>query len=169
MKKIQFLASAAVASLALAASSVQAANGVYEFTYSGDGVTASGTFWTASEDASTPSAVLSITGSYSDGFISGAIDGVVPLGTDGGFIYDNLFGGAPLFSNPGLLFDVGGSQHVNLYSVGTDYHSVTYENGGIPDTPVSLTITAIPEPSSVALLMAGLGALGIASRRRARG
>ena len=167
MKKIRFLAAATLASLALAASPAHAAAGLWDFTYSGNGVSASGSFETASQGSSAPSAVLSITGTYSDASITnGVIDGVVALGTDGGFYYDNAFGGTPLFSNPGLLFDVNGSQHVNIYSIGSDYYSVTYENGGIPNTPVTLTITAVPEPTSIALLLAGLGALGIASRRR---
>lgn len=167
MKKIQALVGTAVASLALAASSAHAATGMWEFSYSGGGVSASGTFETASTDSSSPSAVLSISGTYSDGFINnGVIDGIVALNTDGGFIYDNNFGGTPLFSSPGLLFDVNGSQHVNIYSIGNTYYSVTYENGLIPNTLVALSVTAVPEPASIALMLAGLGALGIASRRR---
>jgi len=151
----------------LALASVAAhADTVWNFTYSGDGVSASGSFTTVG-DGSTPSAVTSISGTYSDAQVAnGTIDGVVALGTDGGFYYDNLFGGSPLFSNSGLLFDVDGGIHVNLYTVGNDYRSVKWLDGGVVDTAVTL---AVPEPGSVAMLLAGLGALGFASRRRSRG
>jgi hypothetical protein len=167
MKKYQGFLAAAIASLTFATAAH--ANTMWDFSYSGGGVSASGSFETIG-NGSTPSEVTAITGTYSDGFITdGVIDGVVALGTDSGrFNYDNDFGGTPVFSNPGLLFDVNGTQHVNIYSAGTDFYNVTYENGGTPNTLVTLEVTAVPEPTSMALLLAGLGALGIASRRRNR-
>jgi len=168
MKKIQGLLATAVASLAFAATTAQA-GGLWNFSYSGDGVSAFGKFETVGDDDSTPSTITSVTGRYSDAFVTnGTIDGVVALNTDGGFLYDNKFGGSPLFSNPGLLFDIDGTRHVNLYSVGTDYYNVTYAGGGVPVTPVSLSVSAVPEPGSASLLLAGFGALALLSRRRKR-
>jgi hypothetical protein len=165
MKKIQGLLAATLVTLAFAATSAQAAT--YDFTYSGDGVSANGSFTTASA-GSTPTLVTSITGTYSDPTIAnGTIDGLVALHTDGGFNYNDLFGGSPQFDNNGLLFDVNGTQHVNLYTVGNDYFSYSYGNVSAPNSAVDVTITAVvPEPASLALLLAGLGALGFASRRK---
>jgi hypothetical protein len=166
MKKIQGLLIAAFATLALVGTTAHA-DTVWNFSYSGDGVSASGQFDTLG-NGSTPSAVEWITGTYSDALISnGTIDGVVALNTDGGFIYNNVFGGTPQFDLDGLLFDVDHSLHVNLYT-NPGYYSVVYEGGGVVNTPVSLSVTAVPEPESLALILAGLGALVIANRRKNR-
>jgi len=165
MRKLQTIIGAGVLALASVAAHADTA---WNFTYSGNGVSASGSFTTLG-DGSTPSAVTSVTGTYSDAqVLHGTIDGVVALGTDGGFYYDNLFGGSPLFSNSGLLFDVDGGVHVNLYTVGNDYRSVKWLEGNVVDTSVSLKVSAVPEPGPVTMLLAGIGALGFASRRKMR-
>ncbi len=166
MKKIQGLLLAAATTLALVGTSAHA-DTLWNFTYSGDNSSASGSF-TVAGDGTSPGAVTSITGTYSDATITnGTIDGLVTLGTDPGFNFDNLFGGTPQFSNAGLLFDVNGTQHVNLYSEGNGYFNAAYEAPGLLNEAVSLTVTAVPEPGSIAMLLAGLGALAFTSRRRA--
>ncbi len=168
MNRIQGLLAAAAASLALVGTAARA-DTTWNFSYTGNGVQGSGSFQTAG-DGSTPSAVLDITGTFDDPTITnGTIDGVVPLGADGTFNYDNLFGGTTYFSGDGLLFDVNGSEHVNLYYNGSGYSIVAFESGSILDEDVSLTISAVaapvPEPGTLAMVLAGLVALTFASRR----
>jgi hypothetical protein len=168
MKKIQGLLVAAAATFALIGTSAHA-DTVWNFTYSGSNSSASGSF-TTTGDGSSPSLVTSISGTYSDATISnGTIDGLVALNTDGGFNYDDLFGGTPLFNTNGLLFDVNGGQHVNLYSQGPDFYNAAYETPGLPNEVVSLSVTAaVPEAGPMSMLLAGLGALAFVSRRKAR-
>ena len=167
-KKIQGLLLGAATTLALASTAAHA-DTTWNFTYAGNNSSASGSFTTAG-DGTTPSAVTSITGTYSDGTItSGTIDGLVALGTDGNFNFDNLFGGSPLFNNNGVLFDVDGGQHVNLYTIGNDYYNAAFEAPGLLNEAVSFSVTAaVPEPGSVAMLLAGIGALSFVGRRKAR-
>ena len=174
MKKFQGFGAVAVASLAFAGTAAHA-DTLWEFSYSGSGVSASGSFETVG-NGSTPTEVTSMTGTYSDGISSGAISlvadptpGAVATSADGLYYYDNMFGGTPSLDIDGLLFDAG-AQEINLYTdPGLGLTSLTDRNGGYVYSPVSsFSVTAVPEPGSMALLLAGLGALGIASRRRAR-
>jgi hypothetical protein len=165
MKIFPGLLSAAFATLAIAAGPARAMT-VWDWTLSGGGVNASGTFDTAG-DGSTPSAVTFISGTYSDGNVTnGTIDGLVPLGTDSRWIYDNMFGGSPVLSNPGILFDVGGL-HVNVF---TDPGFISGVNvgGSYQLTNVSFTAAVVPEPATLALMLAGLGALAVKQRRKLR-
>lgn len=168
MKKIQGLLAAAAASLAFAGTSAHA-DTVWHFTYSGPGVTASGSFDTVG-DGSAPSAVEWITGTYSDGTTVGGALSLIPTthagqntSPDGLYYYDNLFGGTPQLDSGGLLF-MAGSQEVNLYFDG-GMTSVTNYGAGYVFTPVTFA-AAVPEPGSLALLLAGLGALTFVSRRK---
>jgi len=157
---------------ALACTASLAAASSYDFSFAvGTGPTAatgSGNFLV---DDST-GMVTGITGSYSDSIVTGAFDGVVALGTDSGFNYDNLY--LPTgdhFDNGGLLVDVNG-EHVNFYDDNGTFAVVDYIPGTSnyvnvdagPDQ--SLTVSAVPEPENVALLLAGLGLVGVTARRK---
>lgn len=71
----------------------------------------------------------------------------------------------------GLQFDIGGSTHYGWAEVGVQLGSsdlvvgqVGYES--IPDTPIG--IAGVPEPSSMALMLAGAAGIAALKRRRAR-
>jgi hypothetical protein len=171
MQKKQKLLAAAIAALAVVAAPAHA-DQVWNWSYSAGGVTASGQ-WDTVGNASSPEDLQWITGTYSDANITnGTITGLVPLGTDGYWIYDNKYGGNPVLSNPGVLFDVNNGQaHVNLFSENGGLVSGTRWNGNYVLTSMpttSLTVASVPEPTSGVLLVAGLGALGLTARRRRR-
>jgi hypothetical protein len=71
----------------------------------------------------------------------------------------------------GLQFDIGGSTHYGWAEVGVQLGSanlivgqVAYEN--IADTPIA--VSGVPEPSSMALMLAGAAGVAALKRRRAR-
>ena len=170
MKKMQGLLTAATTALALIGTTAHA-DTLWDFTYSGSGVSASGSFVTVG-DGSTPSLVESMSGTYSDGTTTGAITlipipGVPTYAPDGRYIADNLFGGTPQIDTWGLLFNAG-TQEVNLYLDSSGLLSTTLYNGSYVFSNVQFNATAVPEPGSVAMLLAGLGALSFVSRRKAR-
>ena len=178
MNKIQGLVAAATMTFALACTSAHAAT-VWDFSFSdvvsGHTVTGSGTF-TTTGNGNTPSDVTSITGTYSDGTtVNGALS-LIPAATTGGvqntsadgfYYYDNVYGGTPGLDTNGLLF-LAGSQEVNLYYQNGTFNIVTTYSGfgNWVTTPVNFSAAAVPEPASIAMLLAGLGALGFASRRK---
>ncbi|WP_341678866.1 PEP-CTERM sorting domain-containing protein [Niveibacterium sp. SC-1] len=113
----------------------------------------------------------------------------VANGTDHGFLsYDNLFwpGGSPQTASDypfhggfldiyGLLFDIGDGKVVNLWSDGgfdgNGPGPLTYGVAvATADTALDYVFmgvdAALPEPSSYALVLAGLGLLGYSARRR---
>jgi hypothetical protein len=60
----------------------------------------------------------------------------------------------------------GGSQTFGPYSVALGGGTVTPPNLPLGTTPLTVTLGAIPEPTTLALGFLGLGALGLAIRRR---
>jgi PEP-CTERM motif len=171
MRMIKGLLAATAATLAFAGTSAHA-DTLWNFTYSGDGVSASGSFVTVG-NGSTPTVVESMTGTYTDAQTTGAIS-LIPAGApgatvtsaDGLYYYDDLFGGSSSIDNSGLLF-FAGSQDVNLYTDG-GMISVTHYGSGYVFSNVTFSAVAVPEPGSLGMLLAGIAALGFVSRRKAR-
>ncbi len=139
------------------------------FNYAGDGVTASGTLFGTSNGNGTWT-VTGITGTYN----GTAIAGIVPLGADPSYIYNNLlyYPADPLFvDNGGILFNVPGVGDVNLYyDPSFGYGNITGDlSRGFVTTPVAVDFSVpAPEPGTLALVGTGiLGMLGIYRRRAA--
>ncbi len=151
------------ASLAFSGWGVAHADQTWAFSYSGAGVTASGTFTTAS---AAPGAqdVLSISGTRN----GVAILGLVPLGSSLTYLYDNQFDPvAPHFTENGLLLSMaGGLPDVNVYFYQGVYTDLTDCDNSCIDTTISFNVTAVPEPATVLSMLAGLGLVGVQLRRR---
>lgn len=160
--KLQRVISAGALGLSALLCGTAAQADTWAFSYSGAGITASGTFTTAG------SALVAENITSISGFRNGvAITGVVPVGTDPDFIYDNLFTSAsPNFTEGGVLFSLaGGGPNTNVYFFETGYFEVYIDGLGAVDTPISWSVTAVPEPATVLSMIAGLGLLGVYMRK----
>lgn len=173
MRKIQALLGAATASLALAGTAAHA-DTVWNFSYSGNGVSASGSFETLG-NGSVPTTIESLTGTYTDASASGTIT-LIPttstpypgeagqfLSADGAYYYNDLFNSTSYFDDGGLLFSAGGKE-INVFTVNGGLVNLT--NG--VQTSIMFNAVAVPEPAPLAMLLAGVAALGFVSRRKAR-
>lgn len=158
-----------LAGAALLAAGAARADTLWNWSYSGDGVTASGTFTTAGT-ALVPEDILSFTGTRN----GTAILGLVPLDSDSNFIYDNQFTSvAPYFSEPGILYDIGGGtagSHINIYWDSADglIHDLQVDptESFVIDTVVTFSVSAVPEPATYAVMALGLAVVGGVARRR---
>jgi len=165
----QRLASTAalVAAGLLSATSASAVT-TWNFSYTGTGVTASGSFTTAGA-ALVPEDILSITG-VRNGI---AITGLVPVGDDPDFFYDNQFTiTSPNFTDGGMLFSMASGPNINVYFFAGTYTDL-FVIGGTPfETDIAWNVVAapVPEPATVLSMLAGLGLMGAFVRRsRAQG
>lgn len=138
------------------------ANTFWNWSYSatsGGSVYGSGTFETASGSGGD---ILSITGTANGATITG-------LSTV--FGADNILytAGAPA-SPGGISFTTASGAFWNLYSAAGEMIA----NGWVPAGPgggtqqVTMSVTAVPEPETYAMLLLGLGVIGAISRRRSR-
>ena len=99
-----------------------------------------------------------------DGNLLGANPGSVSASIDGGTGVSAPRTGSGLQRS--YTFDFGSQ----VFSVGS--HSLTLSNfnnldvGPLTRTDVTLAVTAVPEPETYAMMLAGLGALGFLARRR---
>ena len=153
----------------------------YTFSFSGDGITGSGTLTTAGTpdpDAPLPDAydILSIAGEVDGEPITGLVGGVGPaqISFDGYFLYDNDFYPAGEASPAGAYFDIDGLlfdtalDDYNLFFEGANYWDWADGGSGVvvsfaavdPPPPV-------PEPPSAWLFASMLAALMCAGRVRA--
>jgi len=120
--------------------------------------------------------VTLINGTVSGAFLGSpaTVSGLEPLNTQPQWIYDNQFNGSgnPYVSNPGILFLAGGFDY-NLYSVASGpsflYYLSTFNPNGTlynPGDPGTLQVTAVPEPSTWAMMILGFAGVGFMAYRR---
>ncbi len=114
-----------------------------------------------------------------------AVASGLPPENHGSLSFDNLFypGGSPQTASDypffggfldiyGLLFNIGGGKVVNFWSNGTFGGVVNYGVAvATHDEALDYVggVAAVPEPSTYALMLVGLGLGGMMVRRRARG
>ncbi len=122
---------------------------------------------------------------HSFGFYPVANGVAGPDGTAPGFSYDDLFypGGSPqtatsypfsggVFDIYGLVFTLANGDAVNLWSngnvpgLGLNYGVGVTNGTDVLDYESPVTVAAVPEPSSWALMLIGFGAMGLSIRRR---
>jgi hypothetical protein len=161
MKLTRVFAASTLAMSGMMVASVAQAD-TWAFMYTAPGVEASGTFTTAGA-ATSPEDILSISGTR-HGL---AITGLIPVGEDANFIYDNQFTiSEPNFTEGGMLFSVdGGQPNTNVYFFEGDYYEVYVDGLSAIETPISWSVTAVPEPATVLSMLAGLGLMGVFMRK----
>lgn len=130
--------------------------------------------------------ITAVTGLVQGTAGGGLIDSLVANPTpgtpfdNGSYLYDNVAyapGSPTLLDTYGVLFTtaanaVSPAATWNLYSAGgTTYELYSYTgfNGGVTDYTGSLTVAAVPEPSTCLMMVSGLLCLGVLARRRQSG
>jgi hypothetical protein len=158
---------AASAVLALAAGSAHA--DTYLFDLTGQGLDAT---W---ELDSTTAVSSGVGGSYQVNDVPVSYSGGAPVPTIIDFL-DSTYGGGPfvgpgiflqgvLFANSALLFTDNGDGTITFNAPTT--YSLTQAITGAPYSLAVSDVTAVPEPTNIALLLGGLGLFGtMAARRR---
>ncbi len=148
---------------------------LWHWSYSGAGVSASGTFTTnAAPDAVGFYRIVGITSS--DNGVT--ITGLQPTGTaipgNEPYAVDNLVSaGKPRLTGHGFGFSLANGDYANPFFSGSSYYEYLsvppYAIGAGPERPVSFSAAIVPEPSTASLLLAGLvGLVGFGRGFRSR-
>jgi hypothetical protein len=158
MVKFSSFILAAMAALALAVGAADA--GVYQFTLSGSGLSASGEFITSG--TTSPYTVTDVTGTASDAsYISTAPSPI--MGVSGFLGADNLlyYPPAPGYADGfGIAFYTANGDQYNVGDGGAaTFGTLYYADYPLP-LPVSLTVTPIPEAPVWVLMALGFACLG---------
>jgi hypothetical protein len=170
MKLTSCVMTAALAGAVLLGASASKA-GVFDFSYvdsatDGTLISAAGVITTSATEVGGYYTITDITGER-NGFV---ITALLPVG--GYAANDNLFSPTPTyFTFGGVSFSAADGYLYNLANNGvnvyTDDSSQT-NPVGYPQTPVNVTITAVPEISTWAMMIVGFAGLGLAAYRRTK-
>ena len=170
----------AVAALSLSAAAVSAQAATFLLTYtSPDAPTSADLVLTVDNTAISPGVfeILGVTGSVGADTVLAITPNptapVASISADGLFIFDNnFFSAPPVLSNPGLLFHSATVEY-NLFSnTPTQYQLYSAPadvNGNFhygATSIGSLSVTAVPEPASWAMMLTGFFGLGSLLRAR---
>ena len=168
-----------IATCAIALSSVgwvakAAANTVWQWSYSGSGIDASGSLTTSdTHDANGFYQILSIAGNRN----GDAITGLYPTGTaipgNEPYAIDNLIkiGSSGQITSEGFGYTLASGAHANPYFADwllPPAYSEVFTQGTtfISELPVTFSAAPVPEPSAALLLIAGLGGFAVFGVRR---
>lgn len=142
------------------------ADTVWNWRYSGSGIDASGTLRTAdAADANGFYQILAISGSRNGDLITGLIPTGTAIPGNEPYAVDNLIkiGSAGQISVEGFGYALASGGYANPYFADflspPSYSEVFTQGPAFSEQAVTFSATPVPEPSSTALLMTGLGAV----------
>jgi hypothetical protein len=135
---------------------------LWNWSYSGAGVSASGTFTTNdAPDAAGFYQIVGITGTDNGATITGLQPTGTPIPGNEPYAVDNLVSAVePRLTAHGFGFSLANGDYANPFYNGSNYYEYLsvppYQNGAGPERPVSFSAAIVPEPSAASLILAGL-------------
>ena len=161
---------------------------LWNWTETGPGIAASGTFsTTAAANADGYFVIEAITGTYNGSAITGIWPAATWIPGNAPYALDNLFKpmarpypaiGPGTFTNNGLGFSIANGNHENWFYGNDDTTKISdyltvgpfQLNAGFQGTETPVTFdAALPEPGTVSILLMGIAGLAAGWRRRAPG
>jgi hypothetical protein len=134
---------------------------LWNWSYSGAGVSASGTFTTKAPDGAGFYRIIGITGADNGVTVTGLQPTRTAIPGNEPYAVDNLVSAAePRLTTHGFGFSLANGNYVNPFYNGSSYYEYLsvppYVNGAGPERPVSFSAAIVPEPSAASLMLVGL-------------
>ena len=135
---------------------------LWNWSYTGAGVSASGTFTTNdAPDAAGFYQIVGITGTDNGAAITGLQPTGTPIPGNEPYAVDNLVSAVePRLTAHGFGFSLANGDYANPFYNGSNYFEYLsvppYKTGAGPERPVSFSAAIVPEPSAASLMLTGL-------------